>query len=56
MCVCVSGVQDLESSMVCWRGGVILQCLDTAQDLLIEKQEWEFYGVRLLRERAPFQW
>lgn len=53
---CTLITQDLESTIVCWRGGVILRCLDTAQELWIERQEWEFYGVKLLRERAPFQW
>lgn len=48
--------QDLESSFVVWKGGCVLSCLDTAQELWIERPEWEFSGVRLLRERAPFSW
>ncbi|KAL5473103.1 hypothetical protein EMCRGX_G027548 [Ephydatia muelleri] len=48
--------RDLDSSIVAWRGGAVLKCLDTCQELWIEKQEWEFSGVRLLRERAPFAW
>ena len=49
-------LQDLESSFVVWKGGCVLSCLDTAQELWIERPEWEFSGVRLLRERAPFLW
>ena len=49
-------LQDLESSFVVWKGGCVLSCLDTAQELWIERPEWEFSGVRLLRERAPFSW
>ena len=42
--------------MVVWKGGAVLSCLDTCHELRIEKLEWEFSGVRLLRERAPFMW
>ena len=48
--------QDLDPALVAWRGGGVLKCLDTCQELWIEKQEWEFSGIRLLRERAPFQY
>ena len=53
VCMCV---QDLDSSFVVRKGGAVLSCLDTCQELRIERQEWEFSGVRLLRERAPFVW
>lgn len=51
-----SNPRDLESSIVVWKGGAVMSCLDTYQELRIERQEWEFTGVRLLRERAPFIW
>ena len=49
-------LQELESAVVAWRGATVLKCLDTSQELWVERQEWEFSGARLLRERAPFQW
>ncbi|XP_064406302.1 actin-related protein 8-like isoform X2 [Halichondria panicea] len=51
-----SNVRELDSSHIAWKGGAVLSCLDTCHELWIDKQEWDFSGVRLLRERAPFLW
>ena len=42
--------------MACWKGGAILSCLDTAQELWILQKDWIKLGARMLRERAPFVW
>lgn len=42
--------------MIAWKGASILSCLETAHELWISRAEWEKYGVRILRERAPFTW
>lgn len=46
----------MDSSMIAWKGASILSCLETAHELWISRAEWEKYGVRILRERAPFTW
>ncbi|CAH0551733.1 unnamed protein product [Brassicogethes aeneus] len=48
--------RDMDSSMVAWKGACIMSCLETAHELWIQASEWEKYGVRVLRERAPFTW
>lgn len=49
-------LQDLDPSNVSWRGGAVLAALDCCQELWIERQEWELFGVRLLREKSLFVW
>ncbi|XP_043280182.1 actin-related protein 8 [Venturia canescens] len=48
--------KEMDPGMTTWKGAAILSCLESAQELWIEKQEWERIGVRILRERAPFIW
>ena len=48
--------QDMDPSEVAWKGGAVLAKLDSCQELWIENQDWELFGVRLLREKAPFIW
>lgn len=52
----ITNPRDMDPSMVAWKGAAILSCLETAQELWIGSGEWEKCGVRILRERAPFQW
>ncbi|XP_066259559.1 actin-related protein 8 isoform X2 [Euwallacea similis] len=52
----ITNPRDMDPSMVAWKGACIMSCLETAQELWIEAIEWEKYGVRVLRERAPFTW
>ncbi|XP_060528431.1 actin-related protein 8 [Cylas formicarius] len=52
----ITNPRDMDSAMVAWKGACIMSCLETAQELWIESSEWEKYGVRILRERAPFTW
>ncbi|GFR75013.1 actin-related protein 8 [Elysia marginata] len=48
--------KDMDASLTSWKGGAILACLDSTQELWIRQQEWRQFSVRLLRERAPFNW
>lgn len=48
--------KDLDPTVVCWKGGAVICCLDTAQELWINQSEWRQLGVKILRERAPFVW
>ncbi|XP_071810332.1 actin-related protein 8-like [Asterias amurensis] len=48
--------KDLDPRMTCWKGGTVLACLDTAQELWIKQKEWRKHGLKVLRERSPFVW
>ncbi|XP_076354508.1 actin-related protein 8 isoform X3 [Tachypleus tridentatus] len=46
--------KDMDPRITTWKGAAIMSCLDTAQELWIRQGEWQRFGVRMLRERAPF--
>ncbi|XP_051964276.1 actin-related protein 8 [Xyrauchen texanus] len=48
--------KDMDARVIAWKGGAVLACLDTTQELWIHQQEWQRFGVRMLRERAAFVW
>ncbi|XP_055503485.1 actin-related protein 8 isoform X2 [Leucoraja erinacea] len=48
--------KDMDARLIAWKGGAVLACLDTTQELWIHQREWQRFGVRMLRERAPFVW
>ncbi|XP_005093366.1 actin-related protein 8 [Aplysia californica] len=48
--------KDMDSSLTSWKGGAILACLDSTQELWVWQKEWKQFSVRMLRERAPFIW
>ena len=52
----IVGPKEMDPSMVAWKGAAIMSCLESAQELWIRQGEWRKYGVRILRERAPFYW
>ena len=52
----VAAPQDIDPSLVSWKGASILACLDSCQELWIRQPEYRQASVRLLRERTPFEW
>ncbi|XP_069499736.1 actin-related protein 8 isoform X2 [Ambystoma mexicanum] len=48
--------KDMDPRLIAWKGGAVLACLDTTQELWIYQREWQRFGVRMLRERAAFMW
>uniref|UniRef100_A0A6P7FJ58 Actin-related protein 8 n=1 Tax=Diabrotica virgifera virgifera TaxID=50390 RepID=A0A6P7FJ58_DIAVI len=52
----VTNPRDMDPSMIAWKGACIMSCLETAHELWIQAEEWEKFGVRIMRERAPFTW
>lgn len=48
--------KDMDASMIAWKGAAIMSCLESASELWIFAKEWEIYGLRILREKAPFIW
>ncbi|XP_076132578.1 actin-related protein 8 [Alosa pseudoharengus] len=48
--------KDMDPRLIAWKGGAVLACLDTTQEMWIHQCEWQRFGVRMLRERAAFVW
>ncbi|XP_024149192.1 actin-related protein 8 isoform X1 [Oryzias melastigma] len=48
--------KDMDPRLIMWKGGAVLACLDTTQEMWIHQREWQRFGVRMLRERAAFVW
>uniref|UniRef100_A0A8D3BW21 Actin-related protein 8 n=1 Tax=Scophthalmus maximus TaxID=52904 RepID=A0A8D3BW21_SCOMX len=48
--------KDMDPRLISWKGGSVLACLDTTQEMWIHQREWQRFGVRMLRERAAFVW
>uniref|UniRef100_A0A8C8A8D3 Actin related protein 8 n=1 Tax=Oryzias sinensis TaxID=183150 RepID=A0A8C8A8D3_9TELE len=48
--------KDMDPRLIMWKGGAVLACLDTTQEMWIHQTEWQRFGVRMLRERAAFVW
>ncbi|KAM3838488.1 actin-related protein 8 [Diretmus argenteus] len=48
--------KDMDPRLIAWKGGAVLACLDTTQEMWIHQREWNRFGVRMLRERAAFVW
>uniref|UniRef100_A0A8C5DEN6 Actin-related protein 8 n=1 Tax=Gouania willdenowi TaxID=441366 RepID=A0A8C5DEN6_GOUWI len=48
--------KDMDPQLISWKGGAVLACLDTTQEMWIHHREWQRFGVRMLRERAAFVW
>jgi actin-related protein 8 len=48
--------QDLHPQYVAWKGGAVLACLPSSRECWISREDWESAGVRMARERLPFEW
>ncbi|TSL97238.1 Actin-related protein 8 [Bagarius yarrelli] len=48
--------KDMDPRLTAWKGGAVLACLDTTQELWLHQGEWQRFGARMLRERAAFVW
>ncbi|XP_004524931.1 actin-related protein 8 [Ceratitis capitata] len=48
--------KEMDAGMIAWKGAAIMSCLESAPELWIYAGEWEKYGLRILREKAPFIW
>ncbi|XP_055911693.1 actin-related protein 8 [Eupeodes corollae] len=52
----VTSTKDMDPAMTSWKGAAIMSCLESAPELWINQHEWQKYGLRVLREKAPFMW
>ncbi|KAK6629099.1 hypothetical protein RUM43_002916 [Polyplax serrata] len=52
----ITNPKDMDSGATCWKGAAILSCLESARELWVYPAEFEKWGVKILREKAPFMW
>lgn len=52
----VTSPKDIDPAITVWKGAAVMSCLESAIELWIDQAEWNKYGLRILRERAPFIW
>ncbi len=48
--------KDLDPSTTIWKGGAVMSGLETAPELWLSQEEYQKFGVRVLREKVPFIW
>ncbi|XP_077283353.1 actin-related protein 8 [Arctopsyche grandis] len=48
--------KDTDPSTTAWKGAAIMSCLESANELWVNRAEWQKFGVKILRERSPFIW
>lgn len=52
----VTSPKDIDPASTVWKGAAVMSCLESAIELWITQSEWNRYGLKILRERAPFIW
>ncbi|XP_013198176.2 actin-related protein 8 [Amyelois transitella] len=52
----VTSPKDIDPASTVWKGAAVMSCLESAVELWINQREWNKFGLRILRERAPFIW
>lgn len=48
--------KDADAANISWRGAAVLSNLEASEELWISKEDFVNFGVRILREKAPFIW
>ncbi|CRK92971.1 CLUMA_CG006564, isoform A [Clunio marinus] len=48
--------KDVDPGHIVWRGASVMAGLEASEELWITKEDFENYGVRILREKVPFIW
>jgi actin-related protein 8 len=48
--------KDVDPSTIVWRGAAVMAGLEASEELWISKEDFENFGVRVLREKVPFIW
>jgi actin-related protein 8 len=48
--------KEADAGNISWRGAAVLSNLEASEELWISKEDFECYGVRVVREKAPFIW
>lgn len=52
----INAPKDLDPQIVTWKGAAILAGLESSNELWISGKEWSLWSIRILKERAMFNW
>ena len=52
----IVNAKGLDADGTAWKGAAVFTYLESAGDCFISPEEWEKFGQKVLRERAPFPW
>lgn len=52
----INSPKDLDPQIVTWKGATILAGLESSNELWINGKEWSSWSIRILKERAMFNW
>lgn len=52
----INSPKDLDPQIVTWKGAAILAGLESSNELWISGKEWSSWSIRILKERAMFNW
>lgn len=52
----INSPKDLDPQIVTWKGAAILAGLESSNELWINGKEWSSWSIRILKERAMFNW
>jgi len=52
----ISSPKDLDPQIVTWKGAALLAGLESSNELWISGKEWSSWSIRILKERAMFNW
>lgn len=52
----ISTPKDVDPANVVWRGAAVMCNLEASEELWIMKDDYDTYGVKILREKVPFIW
>lgn len=52
----VNSPKDMDAANVTWKGSAVMSCLESSGELWITMEEYQRYGIKVLREKVPFIW
>jgi actin-related protein 8 len=52
----LSGARELDPRLLCWKGGSIFSRLESCQEVLINSEEFNLFGLEGAKEKLVFNW
>jgi len=52
----ITNPKDMDPGSTVWKGAGIMSCLESARELWVYPAEFQKWGIKVFRERAPFMW
>ena len=52
----VTNPKEMDAANISWKGSAVMSCLESSGELWITMEEYQKYGIKVLREKVPFIW